>query len=390
MTEFAITVAAKSNDPSQWSEGEIDPFRRTTADIEQLVKFSKDKASGKAFLALVSILIPYFQNAWKELERAQPVFLTILTQLIFPNIKSKCRVLSIVSQDSIRCLLKSPSLMPLWKREFWESFFLENQTLIFETEFIDILVNFLRQFLQSDGDKILDIINRIQSSQSTNLFQSRELENFNRSLMVRRLAIICFCAEVEVLRLNLPSLQERIIDVLRGGVSSTACEAYLLVRVLVYRLSEELPAAIWPTLFADILYLFKQFSITKDPPPMLIQTVTRATKLLDLITNMPVSTPLLHFGMAIGDAAGAGQEGIGIISEVARGRGWLLLENSISPSSLRAPLLLSKISDPEELRIFFTALPQRFAHLEVFQNPPSLSRIEQELLCDFAEGIQLI
>lgn len=85
----------------------------------------------------------------------------------------------------------------------------------------------MKNQLQSELDRISEVLLKIPSSGSSNLFLSREMESLNRAMMIRRLTFVCFCSDIEILKNNLPNIQEKIVDMLRIGVGITSTEVQM-------------------------------------------------------------------------------------------------------------------------------------------------------------------
>ena len=71
---------------------------------------------------------------------------------------------------------------------------------------------------------------------------------------IRRLAYILFSAEKNHYLPQLPAIQEKLVDLFRGGSpANVESEIYLCIRVLLCRLSAYNLSSFWPVLLAELV-----------------------------------------------------------------------------------------------------------------------------------------
>lgn len=90
---------------------------------------------------------------------------------------------------------------------------------------------------------------------SANIFVNRDAETQARVLNLRRLAFVLYSAKRDHYLLQLPSIQELLVEVLRTDsiASVVRQEAYLCLRVLVCRVSAREMTSLWPVLLTDLV-----------------------------------------------------------------------------------------------------------------------------------------
>jgi hypothetical protein len=75
-----------------------------------------------------------------------------------------------------------------------------------------------------------------------------------RSLQIRRIAYILFTGEKNHFLANLPTVQEKLVDVLKNvSAPIVQSEVYLCIRVLLCRLSPHNLTSFWPVLLTELV-----------------------------------------------------------------------------------------------------------------------------------------
>lgn len=146
-----------------------------------------------------------------------------------------------------------------------------------------ILVNTL---MDSDKERFPDLLSRITAAPSTNIFTNKEQEMISRALNLKRLAFVLLAAEQNHYLVHLPSIQEKLVDILRTDIVSSRVqsEVYLCLRVLMCRISAQHMTNFWPVILAELL---KVFEGAMDDPPVdesdALLLLLAACKFLDLL-----------------------------------------------------------------------------------------------------------
>lgn len=79
-----------------------------------------------------------------------------------------------------------------------------------------------------------------------------------RSLNLRRLSFVLLAGDKNHYLTVLPSIQEKLVDVLRNVTAPIVqSEVYLCIRVLLCRLSPRNLTSFWPVLLAELVSLFR-------------------------------------------------------------------------------------------------------------------------------------
>ena len=70
----------------------------------------------------------------------------------------------------------------------------------------------------------IKFIGKIPASGSATIFLSKEIENINRAMSIRRVAFACYCCDPELVRQHFPMLLEKIVDILKLPVGIAVAE----------------------------------------------------------------------------------------------------------------------------------------------------------------------
>lgn len=89
-----------------------------------------------------------------------------------------------------------------------------------------------------------------------------------RSLNLRRLSYVIFAGEKNHFLTQLPSIQEKLVDIFRSVTSPVVLsEVFLCIRVLLCRLSPRNMTSFWPVVLTELvcLYSTQRFSSLTSP-----------------------------------------------------------------------------------------------------------------------------
>jgi uncharacterized membrane protein len=101
------------------------------------------------------------------------------------------------------------------------------------------------------------VVGKVTSTPSTNIFTNRETENQLRSMNLRRMSYILLCGEKNQFLTSLPTIQEKLVDVLKNTSAPVVqAEVYLCVRVLMCRLSQHNLDSFWPVILSEMVGIY--------------------------------------------------------------------------------------------------------------------------------------
>lgn len=138
-------------------------------------------------------------------------------------------------------VLNSNSLKP-WRRELWEAFF--DSTFLWMPKFYFYVMADAFRLITADPERYSDVLNRVSASATASMFLSKDAEMLNKALMIRRLSFLTFWGNFDSFRLQLPSLNEKLVELTKyynglvlGEVSCTPINWSLILFYFLLRSS---------------------------------------------------------------------------------------------------------------------------------------------------------
>ncbi|XP_058065105.1 protein dopey-1 homolog [Anopheles bellator] len=118
----------------------------------------------------------------------------------------------------------------------------------------------LDSLMTCDNTTFRDLMNRLPLAQtgSLNIFTSKEQEYEQRALLLKRLAFVIFCSEVDQYHKYMPEIQEQLANSLRlpQVVPLIQSAVFLCFRVLLLRMSADHVTSLWPIIIAEMVQVF--------------------------------------------------------------------------------------------------------------------------------------
>ncbi|GIY77558.1 protein dopey-1 [Caerostris extrusa] len=147
-----------------------------------------------------------------------------------------------------------------WKKEAFEllldtSFFQMSSTCIgYWRSIIDHLMT-------HDKTTFRDFMSRVSVTQpgSLNIFGSKEQEYEQRAQLLKRLAFVIFCSEIDQYQKYMPDIQERLTESLRmSHIPIVQAHIFLCFRVLLVRMTSHHVTSLWPVIITEMVQVFTQ------------------------------------------------------------------------------------------------------------------------------------
>lgn len=291
-------------------------------------------------------LIPNLRKFMVENDKVIAVCTNIVYYVVNPAIRSKAKnaldnqptIMSMMEQ-----LVKQQVAVRTWRPAVAEAF--EDQRFFAR----DVAAGLrwcplIRAYVASDKLAIADIVGRITTTSSNNIFTNREAEALARTISLRRLSFAVFCGESDSCLAQLPSIQEKLVELLRWSSAEPIIhsEVYLCVRVLLCRLSPHNLSSFWPVILTELIRLFT--SALVEPPADGsddLHLLLAACKCVDLMLTLQTSEFQIHQWMFVTDTVDA----------VYRPDAWV-------PTSLMDQLaeVIGSLPHPEQNNVTFAPL----------------------------------
>ncbi|WWC87738.1 uncharacterized protein L201_002630 [Kwoniella dendrophila CBS 6074] len=205
-------------------------------------------------------------------------------------------------------ITKIPSALKTWRVQISDIF---NDSRFFKNiseEDIGYWKPLICGLMDSDKERFVELLGKITSASSANIFSNRDQEMLVKSLNLRRLSFILLAAEMNHHLVQLPAIQEKLVEMLRSSQVSPQVhsEVYLCLRVLMCRISPQHLTNFWPVILSELLRIFE---LTMDELPEDdsdgLQLVLAACKFLDLLLVIQSEDFQVHQWMFVTDTTDA-------------------------------------------------------------------------------------
>lgn len=297
-TESCILLSSGSLDTGTWALKKALAGLDVTGatDLDNGVKSMFDKSLGISELSnngkqdelttdinsfIAFEILPNLSTLITSLDKLQGICSNVAYYLIGPNMKTKNRM--ITTDNTVITLLENLTHVPhsskSWKSIVGDAFF--------DMRFFNMPQKAYRQWkilihslMTVDKERFIDLINKVSSVPSTNIFANREYESLTRALNLRRLSFAIFAGEKNSYMAQLPIVQEKLVEVVRNNtITPTAqSEVYLCLRVLLCRVRSENLTTFWPIVLTELLRLFETVNVKDD-------TITSNSEILPLLLS---------------------------------------------------------------------------------------------------------
>jgi hypothetical protein len=229
--------------------------RRASKPSESLVPNSN-------ILYLAWKVIPNLRKLLQDQDRILTILSNAVYYIISPILKlrpgSKYSDKVPPALDLLCSMSRLPFAVKAWKKDVWD-IFMDNK--FFQMGGASCLKwkDVIQTLMVSGGEKeakVMEVISKISAVASGSLFVSREQEILMRCYHVRRLSFLLWCGGMDQYVPQLPSVQEKLVEILKGPVGLMHVEAYLCLRVMMLRMSTHHLANLWPILLTEMVRLF--------------------------------------------------------------------------------------------------------------------------------------
>lgn len=164
----------------------------------------------------------------------------------------------------------------------------------------------IQALLNTDKERFTEMLSRLTTAPSANIFTNKEMEMVTRSLNLRRITYAIYAAEYNRFLVHLPSIQEKVVDLLRSNVGEIVhAEVYLCMRVLLCRIANQHLGGFWPIILTELTRLFESMIENMPDSPHFLTLALSASKFLDLLLVLQTEDFQIHQWMFITDTVDA-------------------------------------------------------------------------------------
>ncbi|KYB28372.1 protein dopey-1 homolog isoform X2 [Tribolium castaneum] len=239
-----------------------------TPDTNSLTGSSSDIVVGnshsvQAQLVLSEILAPILDICFGSSEKDKVV--TILTSLMY-NIVPYLKTHTMKNMPSFHACSKLLAALSsyqytrkAWKKDVFE-LLLDNSLFQMDYNCIKYWKIIVDNLMTHDNTTFRDLMSRVSLTQSGSLsiFSSREQEYEQRAQLLKRLAYVIFCSEMDQYAKYMPDIQEQLTSSLRLNVPGVQAQVFLCFRVILIRMSPIHITSLWPIIISEMLQVFLQ------------------------------------------------------------------------------------------------------------------------------------
>ncbi|KAA1471434.1 hypothetical protein DENSPDRAFT_893964 [Dentipellis sp. KUC8613] len=297
-------------------------------------------------------VLPNLRKYLMDNDKVNTACANIVYYIVNPSTKSKSRPLDLdpVVLDILREMSHISAAIKSWRNPVLD---ILNDNRFFNgapqggSDFQPIA----RSLIDTDKSAFSELLSKVYTAASANIFTNREYENLLRSLNLRRMSYLLYCGEKNQFLTSLPTIQEKLVEVLRNAPAPIVqAEVYLCVRVLLCRLSPHNLVSFWPVILNEMYRLFDSMTTTlpsdgsEDLP-----LVLAACKLLDLLLVLQTEEFQVHQWIFVTDTVDAiyrPDEWLpeALLDQLAEVAGRLPVSETISSTSTGLPFPLSAIT----------------------------------------------
>ncbi|KAF9447031.1 hypothetical protein P691DRAFT_803039 [Macrolepiota fuliginosa MF-IS2] len=238
---------------------------------------------------VASSSLPNLRKFLVDNDKVASVCTNIVYYIVTPAMRGRTRPMEVdnVILSILQEMTRMPNALKAWKAPVIDLF---NDNRLFNSlpDEAELWKPVIKAFFDSDKTAFPELLSKVATAPSANIFTNREYEMLVRSLNVRRLSFVVFTGEKNHFLTQLPTIQEKLVDILRNVTAPVVqSEVFLCVRILLCRLSKHNLTSFWPVLLTELYRTFEQV-MTNLPPDGSedLQLVLAACKCLDLLVTL--------------------------------------------------------------------------------------------------------
>lgn len=251
--------------------------------------------------------LPSCRRLLIESDRLQAVCTNIMYYLVTPAFKARIRSpeLDVTIMSLLVEMTKYPAANKAWRTYVVDSlsdakFF--NQSPELGRRWRPII----QALFNTDKERFTEMLSRLSTVPSANIFTNKEAEMITRSLSLRRITYAIYAAEYNRFLVHLPSIQEKVVDLLRSSVGEIVhAEVYICMRVLLCRIANQHLGSFWPVILTELTRFFEGIIESIPDSPNLLALALSASKFLDLLLVLQTEDFQIHQWMFITDTIDA-------------------------------------------------------------------------------------
>ncbi|KAJ6623058.1 Dopey, N-terminal-domain-containing protein [Mycena sp. CBHHK59/15] len=318
LSDSCIVFVGRAYDQGSWirrstkdslaTNGRESPAPRDEKLAASVSSFASTELASQVNLFLATTAMPSLRRFLMDNDKVVASCTNIVYYIISPAIKGKSRPMEVDPTliAIIEEMTKIPAALKAWRPPVTE---LLNDNRLFNctSESAEKWKPIMKSLFDLDKTAFPELLAKVATAPSANIFTNREYEMLLRSLNLRRLSFVLFAGDKNHFLTLLPSIQEKLVDILRNVTAPIVqSEVYLCIRVLLCRLSAHNLTSFWPVLLTELYRLFEQLMTTLPTDGAEdLQLILSASKCLDLLLTLQSEEFQIHQWIFITDTVDA-------------------------------------------------------------------------------------
>ncbi|SPO39006.1 related to DOP1 - strong similarity to developmental regulatory gene, dopey (dopA) [Pseudozyma flocculosa] len=316
LVDSAILIAGRSYDQSTWirrsgkaNDEELDLESSGIIEKDDKAAIPGVDVAGMTLIDainefLATRAVPALRRFQVDGDKIMSIAANAVYYIVAPSFRVKSKALDVDANvlSLVGEMVKLPGSLKAWRGAVGD-LFQDNRFFTMTPALAERWKPIILSLMLNDKERLVELIGRITSAASANIFTNRELEMLTRAFNLRRLSFVIFSGERDAFLAQLPSIQERVVDLLRSNVSELVhAEVYLCMRVLLCRFSARHLSSFWPVIITELMRLFEGMMDELPPDESdQLQLVLSACKFLDLLLVLQTEDFQVHQWMFVTD-----------------------------------------------------------------------------------------
>ncbi|KAJ3234832.1 hypothetical protein HDU81_001102 [Chytriomyces hyalinus] len=401
MLELSVQYAMKpdiANITSASPKTGLSPLKINTAGLRYMPEPKKSLIAADVLDYWVVEIIPNIRKLFLDQERILMTFSNLVYYVVAPAVKANPNLSAAKYLTVRRILLVASKLVfavKTWKKEVWDGF-MESKFWEMGVESFRDWKTIMTSLVSADRDsKITELATKVSVASSSSLFASREQELLLRISSLRRISFLIWSGSVDQFLPQLPQIQEKLVEVLKGPAGLMHIEAYLCLRVLMCRMKAHHLSNLWPVVLTELIQIFGVY-LRDQGSKQDLEVFLACCKLLELLLLLGTEEFQWHQWIFVGEtflANDADDLSPSLIDRLSHK--WesyhaseaAATETSNSTSTLRRPVLTMKsVKDKAQLAPFIVTLSRHTYASTFSRSKPDLEFIDTILEADLTDN----
>ncbi|KAK0500731.1 Dopey, N-terminal-domain-containing protein [Armillaria luteobubalina] len=330
LLDSCVIYVGRSFDQGSWirrttkealaTNGRESPAPRNEAKIDEKLNSSSTSltpetpkpASNEVLIQIndfiAKTILPNLRRFLVDNDKVAGACSNIVYYIVNPAMKGKTKPMDVdaTTVSILQQMSRLPAALKAWRTPIAE---LLNDNRVFNStaEAAEPWKPIVKALFDADRTAFPELLAKVATAPSTNIFTNREYEMLLRSLNLRRLSFVLFTGDKNHFLTQLPSIQEKLVDILRNvSAPNVQSDVYLCIRVLLCRLSPHNLTSFWPVILTELYRLFEQvMSTLPSDGSDDLQLILSVCKFLDLLLVLQTEEFQIHQWIFITDTVDA-------------------------------------------------------------------------------------